>query len=287
MRNGGRSMRAIDWRLYEAGYCTHPELATRAGAPLTACQFPALTAMLRHPKHGVILFDTGYSEHFMRATRQFPERLYRLITPVHLRPGDALSAQLERDHVNLDSVTWIVLSHLHGDHIGGLADFSKSSIALSRAAWEDMEGRSRLNALSKGLLPSLFDATARTSLHWFEDLPAIPLPAPFSAFGTGYDLFGDSSILAVELPGHAAGHYGLLFEDSEGPVFLVADASWSSQAIRERILPPELVTDWLGDTGIYHSTLEKLNMLWRQAPHVRIVPSHCREWRPNRGGPSA
>ena len=55
-------MTTLEWRLYEAGYCTHPELATRRGASAKACQFPALVALLRHPVEGLVLFDTGYSE---------------------------------------------------------------------------------------------------------------------------------------------------------------------------------------------------------------------------------
>jgi glyoxylase-like metal-dependent hydrolase (beta-lactamase superfamily II) len=133
-----------------------------------------------------------------------------------------------------------------------------------------------------GLLPELVDAQARARLHWFEDLPAVALRGPFERFGSGYDLFGDGSLLLVALPGHAAGHYGLLFEDDRGPVFLIADASWSSQAIRDFMPPPALVTGWLGDTRAYRDTLAKLKALGEEAPQVRMVPSHCREWRPGR-----
>jgi glyoxylase-like metal-dependent hydrolase (beta-lactamase superfamily II) len=275
-------MPALEWRLYEAGHCTHPERATRAGGSLRACEFPALVSVLRHPVQGIVLFDTGYSRHFFHATRRFPERLYRMVTPVHLHDQAALSVQLQRDGVPASAVAWVVVSHLHGDHVGGLADFPHSRIALSREAWEDMQGRGRVGALSMGLLPELVDAQARARLHWFEDLPAVALRGPFERFGSGYDLFGDGSLLLVALPGHAAGHYGLLFEDDRGPVFLIADASWSSQAIRDFMPPPALVTGWLGDTRAYRDTLAKLKALGEEAPQVRMVPSHCREWRPGR-----
>jgi glyoxylase-like metal-dependent hydrolase (beta-lactamase superfamily II) len=275
-------MPALEWRLYEAGHCTHPERATRAGGSLRACEFPALVSVLRHPVQGIVLFDTGYSRHFFHATRRFPERLYRMVTPVHLHEEAALSVQLQRDGVPASAVAWVVVSHLHGDHVGGLADFPHSRIALSREAWEDMQGRGRVGALSMGLLPELVDAQSRARLHWFEDLPAVALRGPFERFGSGYDLFGDGSLLLVALPGHAAGHYGLLFEDDRGPVFLIADASWSSQAIRDFMPPPALVTGWLGDTRAYRDTLAKLKALGEEAPQVRMVPSHCREWRPGR-----
>lgn len=278
-------MVTLEWRLYEAGHCTHPELATRRDAPLRACEFPALVAALRHPRHGWLLFDTGYSKHFLRATDALPERLYRLVTPVHLRETESLSAQLRADGIAPEGVAWVVLSHLHGDHVGGLADFPGARVVCAREAWRDMHARTRLGALRVGLLPALLRGR-EPSMRWFEDLPAAPLPPAFAGFGAARDLFGDGSLLLVPLPGHAVGHYGALFSDAHGAVFLIADASWSSQAIRDNAPPPALVTGWLGDTATWRDTLAKLHALHRAAPDVRIVPAHCREWRGCKGGPA-
>lgn len=115
-----------------------------------------------------------------------------------------------------------------------------------------------------------------------EALAPVELAPPFHEFGQARDLFGDGSLLAVPLPGHAAGHHGLLFEDQQGPVLLVADASWSSQSIVDNTPPPALVTGWLGDTAQYRQTLARLHRLHHAAPDVRIVPAHCSRWRPRR-----
>lgn len=275
-------MVALEWRLYEAGHCTHPERATRKGAPARSCEFPALVALLRHPSQGWVLFDTGYSEHFLQATSAFPEKLYQLVTPVHLDPQQSLAAQLRRDGIAPEDIAWVVVSHLHGDHIGGLADFPYARVACSRAAWDDIRARSRIGALRLGLLPGLLHSWQETPPLWFESQPACPLSAPFAHFDLAFDLFGDGSLRLVPLPGHAAGHFGALFEDGQGPVFLVADASWSSQAIRDNTPPPTLVTAWLGSTRVYRDTLARLHALQQAAPEVRIVPSHCLEWRPPR-----
>jgi glyoxylase-like metal-dependent hydrolase (beta-lactamase superfamily II) len=270
----------LEWRIYEAGFCTHPEAATRRGAPMRVCQYPALVSVLRHPREGVILFDTGYSGHFLGATAKLPERLYRVVTPVHLGAGGSLRAQLERDGVPAGSVDWIVVSHLHGDHVGAVADFPRARIACSREAWRDMQGRTRIGALAKGLLPALVDARAQQRMQWIEEFARVPLAGAMARFGEAFDLFGDGSVRLVSLPGHAAGHYGLLFCDARGQVLLVADASWSSRAIREMTPPPALVTGWLGDTAMYRDTLSKLRALQLEQPELRLVPSHCPEWRP-------
>lgn len=272
-------MHRIDCRIHEAGYCTHPERATRSGAPLTSCSFPALAFALRHPEQGTVLFDTGYSAHFLAATRRLPERLYRTVTPVHLGDGQSLYGQLQREP-DRQPVRSIVLSHLHGDHVGGLRDFPATKLFCAREAWEDMRRRSRIGALRKGLLPGLLPDDFLQRVSWIEDMPKIPLQGPLAPFGSGHDLLGDGSLLAIALPGHAAGHYGLLFEDQGGvTTFLVADAAWSSQAIRDAVPPPALVTDWLGDTRRYRETLARLHKLSREAPAIRLLPSHCNEWR--------
>jgi glyoxylase-like metal-dependent hydrolase (beta-lactamase superfamily II) len=270
----------IEYRIYEAGHCMHPECATRRGASLASIPYPALAFLLRHPQQGRLLFDTGYSEHFLDATRHFPERLYRAVTPVHLAVDEPLRVQLQRDGVTPGDVGHVMLSHLHGDHLGGLHDFPDAALICSREAWEDMHARSRLGALKRGLLPRLLPDDFLDRVSWIEDAPLSDLPAALAAFGAGHDLFGDGSLLAVSLPGHAAGHYGLLFVDPQDkPIFLVADAAWSSQAIREGVPPPALVTAWLGDTQVYRDTLQRLHELAHATPSIRVLPSHCNEWR--------
>mgnify|MGYP001229799932 CR=1 FL=1 len=275
-------MQPLEWRLYEAGYCTHPELATRRGGSLQPCQFPALVALLRHPRQGWILFDTGYSEHFISATAALPERLYRVVTPVYLRPQDNLAAQLRADGIAPADIAWIVLSHLHGDHVGGLADFLHARVLCAGQALDEQARRGRIGNLRLGQLPALL-APVAGRIERMETRAALALPAPFHEFGQARDLFGDGSLLAVPLPGHAAGHHGLLFQDSRGPVLLVADASWSSQSIIDNTPPPALVTAWLGDTAQYRQTLARLHRLHLAAPEVRIVPAHCGRWRPRHG----
>ncbi len=273
-------MHRIDWRIYEAGHCTHPECATRRGAALASIRYPALAFLLQHRQQGNLLFDTGYSEHFLDATRHLPERLYRAVTPVHLTQEQPLRMQLGRDGVATAAIGRVVISHLHGDHVGGLRDFPGAALTCSRAAWDDLHSRGRIGSLRRGLLPRLLPEDFLDRVSWIEDAPRHDLPAALAGFGAGHDLLGDGSLLAVPLPGHAAGHYGLLFEDPSGTlIFLIADAAWSSQAIRDGVPPPGLVTAWLGDTQTYRDTLQCLHELATTTPAVRILPSHCNEWR--------
>jgi hypothetical protein len=42
------------------------------GASSNKVKIPVLVALIEHPVHGKILFDTGYSERFYKATSKWP-----------------------------------------------------------------------------------------------------------------------------------------------------------------------------------------------------------------------
>lgn len=75
----------IEYQLFEAGYCKHCERMTLKSGRMQQCDYPALCALIKHPKQGYILFDTGYSERFFQLTQKFPFSLYRRLTPVVLK----------------------------------------------------------------------------------------------------------------------------------------------------------------------------------------------------------
>jgi glyoxylase-like metal-dependent hydrolase (beta-lactamase superfamily II) len=123
------------------------------------------------------------------------------------------------------------------------------------------------------LLPS--DVAQRCS--FFEDRPIVPLPRDLAPFESGADVLGDGAILAVPLPGHCPGHWGIVVQERRGLHFLVADAAWSSRAIRENRPPPRLTTALLGDTQACRSTLAALHALRRRNADLLMTPSHCAE----------
>lgn len=271
-------MLRCETRILRAGCCRHPEAATRIGAGLKPAVFPALTGLILHPEEGPVLFDTGYDPAFFRATEPFPERLYRWITPVELAPGESLVEQLARLGVRPHEVRRIVLSHFHGDHVAGLHAFPEARVFCARAGLADIRRGSRASAVRRGLLRSLLPADLESRVDFFEDRPRTALPAGLAPFEDGVDLFGDRSLLAVELPGHCPGHWGLVVRGEDDALhFLVGDAAWSSRAVRENAPPPALTTALFGETGPYRRTLSELHALHRRNPDVVLTPSHCLE----------
>ncbi len=268
-------MKTLGLKLLQTGSCRHPEIATILGGSLRPAIFPSLVGLIAHPEEGMILFDTGYDPLFVDATAPFPERLYRWLTPPTFGPSAA--SRLTADGVDPAAVTHVVLSHFHGDHASGLRRFSNAKIHCARAGLERVWQRGRIRALAAGTPTRLLPEDLIERCDFFEDSPIRPLPRGLEPFDRGADLLGDGSILAVPLPGHCPGHWGVLLREVRGMHFLVADAAWSSRAIRENRPPPRLTSALLGDTTAGRQTLAQLQALRVGNPDLIITPSHCAE----------
>lgn len=265
-------------QLFEVGYCKHLECISLSGGALRAITFPSISALIVHPREGAILYDTGYADHFMEATASLPERLYRWLTPVTLPSSQRLSVHLARNGLTVSDIRYCVISHFHADHIAGLRDLDKALFIASRRDVEQLYGCSRFGGLLKGLLPALLPTDFASRLRVAESYPVRPLRAGWSGLGEAHDLFGDGSVLALRLPGHAPGHLGLLLRDADDrPVLLCADACWSRRAWQEQRLPSALARSVIHDWNAYKETLSELHALAGRERDLIILPSHCGE----------
>ncbi|MBU0552633.1 MBL fold metallo-hydrolase [Myxococcota bacterium] len=266
----------VRFELLAAGYCRHPQrVILRRGWRIMT--FPSMFGLIEHPKAGVILYDTGYAEHFHAATRPFPERLYAWATPMHLDPGEAAVAQCAARGIKPEDVRLIILSHLHGDHIAGLRDFPQARFALLPEAWAAIQGLSRLNTARRGVLPGLLPEDFAARLQPLLPSAARALPPECAPFTQGFDLFGDDLLWLVALPGHAPGQVGLFVRAEDGLKFLIADAAWHSASYREGIMPHPLVRWLFPDARAYEATLLKIQAHARWRPETLIIPSHCED----------
>jgi glyoxylase-like metal-dependent hydrolase (beta-lactamase superfamily II) len=268
-------MKQIDLSLVETGFCRHPEVMTVRGGTVRAAIFPALVGIIVHPQEGVILFDTGYDPLFEEATESFPERLYRWLTPPTINMP--IAEYLTLHGIDLGEVGHIVLSHFHGDHASGLRRFPSAQIHCARAGLMSVWNRGRLRMLKAGTPQKLLPDDLPQRCSFFEDREILPLPPDLAPFESGADVLGDGSILAVPLPGHCPGHWGILVEEQRGLHFMVADAAWSSRAIRENAPPPRMTSALLGDPESGRQTLSQLHELRRRNHELLLTPSHCAE----------
>ena len=263
------------------GRCRHPEWVTIRGGALRPIDFPALAALIVHPTEGPILYDTGYADHFAEATRRFPGKIYRWLTPVQLPESEQLSAQLRGFGVAPGEVSRVLISHLHADHVAGLRDLPRARfLALEQDVAAHLGPRAvrGFAALRRGVLPALLPSDFETRLDLADTRPPIDLGPGWAPFSRGYDLMGDNSLIGIPLPGHSPAQLGVLLRTTDNAqILLAADSCWSARAWREQRLPSLLARPLFADWQDYRNTLAGLKSVAAHNPDLRIVPSHCTE----------
>lgn len=272
-------MTHVNLTILEAGSCEQLETLVLRTKTTRKLRFPAIYALIRHPERGAVLFDAGYSAHVLELTRRWPERIYTLTLPIDLPAEDDPKQKLQALGVAPDDVKHVFLSHFHVDHVGALRDLPCAEFIFHEPAWDAVKDLGRVAGLRKAyigaLIPDDFDRRARpfTSTDFGE------LPDEYAPFERGFDVFDDGSLIAVELPGHAAGQMGLFVQTEEERVFLCADACWTSRSYAENILPARVAEAVFDDWDDYARSLELVHRFHEQHPEVRVIPSHCqRAW---------
>ena len=260
------------------GHCLHLERMVIKGGRYKNVKFPALFFAIHHPSQGVLLFDTGYSQEFMRSTSQYPEKMYSLLTPVHLLEKQSAKNQLQDLNIHPNDVSYIFISHLHADHISALKDFPKAKFILSKASQKLLGNRNRWNTLINGYLPSVLPDDFFSRIIFFDEQGSATTSTILSPYGfSSWDLFKDKSIYAIPLPGHACGHSGLLVNTTTGPFFLIADACWMSRSYREFLMPAWPSFLIMDSKKTYKKTLGSIHRCFLQEKDLTIMPSHCGE----------
>lgn len=184
--------------------------------------------LLQHPYAGPVLIDTGYTDHALLAPgRSTMLRAYSRAVAARLNPTEQPAPFLKRFGLTPQDISVVIVTHFHADHISGLTLFSNARFLAVGAAWHRISMNGGFANLRHGIFPELLPRDFATRLDPVETCP----PATHASGLSGWDLFGDRSVLAVALPGHADGQLGVLFDDPAQPLFYATDAQWVLDAL--------------------------------------------------------
>jgi N-acyl homoserine lactone hydrolase len=168
---------------------------------------PVNAFLVDHPA-GRCLFDTGQSARAARSGYLPRWHPFLRLARFELTEQDEVGAQ-----VDPVTVRWVVLSHLHTDHAGGLEPFRGAEVLVSRTEWERARG---LAGRLRGYLPQRWPEGIEPRLVDFDGPPVGP-------FAASYDVAGDGRLLLVPVPWHTPGHLGLLVRGERGGYLLGGD----------------------------------------------------------------
>jgi glyoxylase-like metal-dependent hydrolase (beta-lactamase superfamily II) len=202
-----------------------------------------------HPRAGPTLIDTGYTRHCLDMPgRSLALRSYaRLLSP-RLVAQEQAKPFLTHFGLTPADISHVIVTHFHADHVSGLAAFPNARFTASGTAWAQVKRNSAFQNLRHGVFAELIPNDFDTRLDVIEQT----IPKKIAHLPDGHDIFGDGSVLAVPLRGHADGHFGLLFDQLDVPLLYATDTQWVSEALlpeRRPRLFPRLISNSFKDVA--------------------------------------
>ena len=209
--------------------------------------------LFRHPA-GDLLIDTGNSSHFNDEIRGYPLGTWFKLRFLagQLKPEVSLSEMLRRVKEDPAKLRWVILSHTHLDHSGGLMDLPRLPILLSQ---EELQFAADPNVQAKGFVIAehvqKFPAPGAPTLRFD--------PQPYETFDESADLYKDGSVVVVPLRGHTPGSVGIFVNLSPNRrLFYVGDAVDDERGFQERVGKSLVLRDSDNDEAIANQIVARL-----------------------------
>ncbi len=233
--------------------------------------FPSLSFLVEptDDDRPTCLVDTGVR------SREDPyiERRGKIVGPPYGGPEPLLEGLADRE-VEPADVDMVLLSHLHHDHVGNVAEFPDAEFVCQRDEWD----------AAMAPIPLLEAAYSDVDLEWLDD-HGVTFVDGETSVADGLDL--------VPTPGHTEGSQSVVVETADGPHALIADLAYTQHNLdpgREHIvdgagrhLPvtsdPDLSYIPPGthvDVAAAYDSIERIRR--RVGPDGVIIPGHDAEY---------
>ena len=169
--------------------------------------------LIVHPR-GTLIWDTGFLSDSVIESGAPQTGL--------ARATKTLKGQMLQAGYRPADITYLALSHYHGDHTGNANDFQAATWLVSKVEHDAM---------------------------FAEPPPRIATPATYNALKNSkivyvktqgdYDVFGDGTVVIKPTPGHTPGHLALVVKMAKtGPVMLTGDIYHYPEEVTRGDLPP-------------------------------------------------
>lgn len=217
---------------------------------------PMLVWVIEHPE-GLIVVDTGELAGASTPADYLESEpgLRWFVAPnfrIQVGTQEEIGPQLRALGLDPNDVRWLVQTHLHFDHTGGLGFFPRSEVLVSRLEFDKPPN---------GAAPSLWPS-------WYRPTLVEARSGAYGPFGESHVLTRAGDVRLLSTPGHTNGHLAVVLDDGETTYFFAGDAAFSEA----RLLKGE-VAGISQDVAATRDTLGRIRELTRRQPVV-FLPTH-------------
>jgi len=185
---------------------------------------PTYCWLVEHPE-GLILVDTGETAKIYEPGYLPKGGLYHKAVETRIKEEDEIQHQLAKLGFKPSDINTVVLTHMHGDHIGGLGLFQHSKILVSRTEYE-------MATSKKGSGNGYF---SKNWPAWFQPTLIEYEKEAECVFTESFPITADRKILAVPTPGHSVGHQSILVKVEAYTYFLAGDLTYNLSTLKQEI----------------------------------------------------
>jgi len=221
---------------------------------------PIWCYIVEHPE-GLMVIDTGIPS-TANQTVHFPPYmpLLKRAAPFQINTeAEEIGPQMRAIGLSPEDVRWVILTHLHQDHEGGLHHFRNAEFLVSQAEWTASRGL-------KGRMAGYLNFRWPTNF-----MPKqVTFTEPDPIFKGRHTVTQSKDVYLVPTPGHSAGHLSVVIHDDSKALFVAGDASYSQELLLTGSL--DGVSPNAADA---HNSHQRILAFARQTPTV-YLPAH--EW---------
>ncbi len=185
---------------------------------------PTYCWLIEHPD-GLTLVDTGETAQIYEKGYLPDGGLYHKAVETRIEPAEEIPQQLAKIGFAPKDIKTVILTHLHGDHIGGLAHFEHCKIYVSKTEYDFATSKKGTgNGYFKKNWPS-----------WFQPELIRYNNADEGNFSQSKKITTDGKIVVVPTPGHSIGHQSVLVKGDNHTTILAGDLTYNESTLQKEI----------------------------------------------------
>lgn len=175
---------------------------------------PIYVYVIEH-KEGVFIIDMGETvasidSSYLKNESKFTQWASRRISKNKITRNDELDVALQTLNIKKKNINKIILTHLHGDHIGNLKHFEGVPVYVNRIEYEKPYG------FNKSITPP-----------WFSPILYDLKDTAYFIFKQKYAFTKNDDLIAIPSTGHTHGHCSVMFTFNGIQYFFAGDDAFS------------------------------------------------------------